>query len=207
MRFCCPGCNVKLKAKPEQAGKRFRCPKCSTEVTVPAVDETGAGASLASAPPETKEPSPIDTPSGVGWVERSEDPRGAYEGAASAEDAVPEVWKPGDVILDLYEVREVVGQGGFGTVYRVHHRGWNVDLAVKSPRPGLFQSEREKKRFIAECETWVNLGLHPHTVSCHYVRTLGGIPRVFAEYVEGGSLKDWIAEGRLLPSPACGPLI
>jgi hypothetical protein len=26
----------------------------------------------------------------------------------------------------------------------------------------------------------VNLGLHPHSVSCYYVRTLGGVPRVFA---------------------------
>lgn len=24
-----------------------------------------------------------------------------------------------------------------GKVYKFHHRGWNVDLAVKSPRPQL----------------------------------------------------------------------
>lgn len=48
-----------------------------------------------------------------------------------------------------------------------------------------------------ECETWINLGLHPNIVSCYYVRTLGGIPRVFAEYVEGGSLKDWIDHKKL----------
>ena len=36
MRFRCPPCNVELKAKPEQAGKRVRCPKCETVVTVPA---------------------------------------------------------------------------------------------------------------------------------------------------------------------------
>jgi hypothetical protein len=29
------------------------------------------------------------------------------------------------------------------------------------------------------------------------VRRLGGLPRVFAEFVEGGSLKDWIRDGRL----------
>ncbi len=34
-------------------------------------------------------------------------------------------------------------------------------------------------------------------MSCHYVRTLGGIPRVFAEYVEAGSLKDWIDSRKL----------
>jgi serine/threonine protein kinase len=43
----------------------------------------------------------------------------------------------------------------------------------------------------------VPLGLHPHIVSCYYVRTLGGIPRIFAEYVEGGSLADWIQQLKL----------
>ena len=42
--------------------------------------------------------------------------------------------------------------------------------------------------------TW---GLHPHTVSCFYVRTLGGIPRVFAEYVAGGDLKEWLDRGKV----------
>ena len=188
MSFHCPGCDVKLKTKPDQASKRFRCPKCGTVVNVPSMDETGGGVSLASAAPETENPSSIDTP------------RAAPSGAAG-EDAVPEVWKPGDVILDLYEVKEIVGEGGFGRVYRVHHRGWNIDLAIKSPLPGRFQTNREKQGFVRECETWVDLGLHPHTVSCHYVRILGGIPRVFAEYVEGGSLKDWLDQGKLLPLP------
>ena len=111
-----------------------------------------------------------------------------------AEDAVAEIWKPGDVILDLYEVKEILGEGGFGTVFKIHHRGWNMDLAVKSPRAGLFKSDREKKNFIDECQTWIDLGLHPHAVSCYYVRTLGGIPRVFTELVDGKDLKHWIAE-------------
>ena len=114
-----------------------------------------------------------------------------------AEDTVAEVWNVGDVILDLYEVKGILGEGGFGTVYNVHHRDWNVDLAVKSPRPDRFRTEREKQQFVEECQIWIDLGLHPHVVSCHYVRLLGGIPRVFAEYVEGGTLKDWIADGRV----------
>src|SRR6266540_548199 len=49
----------------------------------------------------------------------------------AAEDEVAQVWNIGDVILDLYEVTEILGEGGMGTVYKVHHKGWNVDLAVK----------------------------------------------------------------------------
>ena len=108
-----------------------------------------------------------------------------------------EEWKVGDLILDLYEVKHVFEGGGMGLVYRVHHHGWNTDLAVKSPRSDYFKTEAQKENFTRECETWINLGLHPHIVSCHYVRTLGGIPRVFAEYVEGGTLKEWIDSRKL----------
>ncbi len=112
-------------------------------------------------------------------------------------DKVPSVWQVGDVVLDLYEVKEVFTGGGMGLVYRVHHRGWDMDLAVKSPRPEFFQHPQQVENFEREAETWVNLGLHPHTVSCYYVRRLGGIPRIFAEFIEGGSLADWIRSRRL----------
>ena len=115
----------------------------------------------------------------------------------ASEANVPATWEPGDVILDLYEVKQVFTSGGMGLVYHVHHRGWNMDLAVKSPRPQYFQTEAHKENFVREAETWVNVGLHPHIASCYYVRTLGGIPRIFAEYVEGGSLADWIHQRKL----------
>ena len=127
------------------------------------------------------------------------EPMALPDGAAqqAAEAAVPLEWNVGDVILDLYEVKDVFTGGGMGLVYRVHHRGWKIDLAVKSPRREMLAQAGGAENFGVEAETWVGLGLHPHTVSCYYVRDLGGIPRVFAEFVEGGSLKDWIEEGRL----------
>ncbi|GAA2783539.1 hypothetical protein GCM10010441_05530 [Kitasatospora paracochleata] len=107
------------------------------------------------------------------------------------------LWRVGDVIDGRYEVLKVHQQGGMGLVYRVRHRGWGIDLAVKSPRPELLRDERARERFVAEAEHWVSLGLHPHVCGCHYVRTVDGSPRVFAEYVTGGSLADWIHDGRL----------
>ncbi|MGW3465843.1 hypothetical protein ACWDE9_42680 [Streptomyces olivaceoviridis] len=94
-------------------------------------------------------------------------------------------WRPGEVVLDLYEVLDDVRSGGMGVVHRVRHRGWNVHLAVKTPRPELVASETGRRRFEAEAGTWVSLGLHPHTVNCAYVRTVDGLPRVFAEWVDG----------------------
>ncbi len=63
---------------------------------------------------------------------------------AKAEEAVAAEWTEGDVILDLYEVKGLLGEGGMGKVYRVRHRGWNLDLAVKSPRADYFQTEEQK---------------------------------------------------------------
>ncbi len=114
------------------------------------------------------------------------------QGLAQAEAQIAAEWQVGETLLDLYEVTGLLGEGGMGKVYKVHHKGWNTDLAVKSPRSEIFSTAGGKENFIREAETWVNLGLHPHTVSCYYVRTLGDIPRVFAEYVEGGSLQYWI---------------
>jgi serine/threonine protein kinase len=129
--------------------------------------------------------------------------------AHQAELSVGFEWIPGDVILDLYEVRRVTEgfgedaeekdfhEGGFGRVYKVWHRTWQQEMAVKTPRAGVFTSQDQKDAFTKECETWVGLGLHAHIASCHYVRDLGGAPRVFSEYAPAGTLEEWIRSGRL----------
>lgn len=115
----------------------------------------------------------------------------------SEQEQVPPIWQIGDVILDKYAVRDIFTSGGMGLVYRAYHKDWDMDMAVKSPRPEFFQTEEQASNFEREAETWVNLGLHPHIVSCFYVRRLGGIPRIFAEFVEGGTLSEWIRSGQL----------
>ncbi|HEX7956534.1 MAG TPA: serine/threonine-protein kinase, partial [Pyrinomonadaceae bacterium] len=118
-------------------------------------------------------------------------------GASNAEGEGGTGWHEGEVILGLYEVKGLVGRGGMGRVYRVRHTGWNIDLAMKVPRDEIFQTHAGREDFIREAGTWVGLGFYPHVVSCHYVRQAGGVPLVFAEYVGGGSLSDWIRSGRL----------
>ena len=70
-------------------------------------------------------------------------------------------------------------------------------LAVKSPRPEFLQTAGQIESFERDAETWVNLGMHPHIVSCYHIRRLGGIPRIFAEFVEAGTLADWIRSRKL----------
>lgn len=111
-------------------------------------------------------------------------------------------WHIGDRIADTYEIRAVLGEGGMGVVYRVRHLGWDIDLAVKSPlAPGMLGSAA-RERFIREAETWVGFGPHPHVCTCHYLRTLDGVPRLFIEYLDAGSVGQWIADGRLYQGSA-----
>ncbi|MFI5914075.1 WD40 repeat domain-containing serine/threonine protein kinase [Dactylosporangium sp. NPDC051541] len=107
------------------------------------------------------------------------------------------MFRAGDILLETYEVRDVIRSGGMGLVYRVHHRGWGVELAVKTPRPEFAGDEL----FQAEAENWVGLGAHPHTVSCAYVRQLDGRPAAFAEWVDGGSLADAVRLGTIAELP------
>ncbi|MBR3873662.1 MAG: protein kinase [Clostridia bacterium] len=79
----------------------------------------------------------------------------------------------------------------------MHHNGWNVDLAMKRPKPAFFATPETKERFIKECRVWIDLGLHPNIVSCYYVRDIGGTPSIFSEWMENGSLGDRIADESL----------
>ena len=128
-----------------------------------------------------------------------EDALSRLEDGARPEAISNEEIRGGDVILETYTVEDDAVHGGMGSVWRVHHSGWNTDLAMKRPQPRFFSegSEARKAGFIAECENWINLGLHPNIVSCYYVREIGGVPTVFSEWMDGGSLKDAIQSGRL----------
>ena len=105
----------------------------------------------------------------------------------------------GDEILDTYKVTSDAILGGMGRVWRVRHKSWGIDLAMKRPQPKFFAeaSKRRKEEFVSECENWIDLGLHANIVSCYYVREIGGVPSIFSEWMNGGSLRDRIRDGSL----------
>ena len=208
----CPKCNAKFKMDDALLGKKGRCTKCGEKFVISASQEskkTISGDSQnqieVTQPVNLKPAQPIETtvrqdasqasvetiPSQkakqtgddiIATIATPSAERDAAEVQAAEQD-IPVEWKEGETILDLYKVKHVHAGGGMGLVYKVHHKNWNTDLAVKSPRADFFKTDVQKEDFIRECETWINLGLHPNIVSCYYVRVLGGIPRVFAEYV------------------------
>ena len=40
--------------------------------------------------------------------------------------------------------------------------------------------------------------MHPHIAYCYFVKAIDNIPYIFIEYVEGGNLREWIADGKCI---------
>ena len=103
-------------------------------------------------------------------------------------------WSAGQVILDDYVVERELGAGGMGKVYLLRSRSTGQPFAVKR---ALLRNEESRRNFLAELRTWIDLPEHPHLVACRFFRTVGDEIVIFAEFMEGGSLADWIRDRRL----------
>ena len=106
-------------------------------------------------------------------------------------------WKPGDVILDTYEVEDVIS-GGMGHVYIANHNKWKVKLAIKSPNEIMLSDRDFFARILREANSWTELGLHPNIAYCYYVRNIEDVPHIVVEYVDGGNLRQWIEDGKCI---------
>lgn len=108
----------------------------------------------------------------------------------------PEIgaWIPGGVILGEYTIEKELGRGGMGRVWLVKSNSTGRRFAVKQM---LISDEKHRQAFLTELQTWIDLPEHPNVVRCRFFRTTGDEMVIFADYVEGGSLADWIANGKL----------
>ena len=79
-------------------------------------------------------------------------------------------------------------------VYLVRSRSTGSQFAVKRAK-GL--KDADCRNFLAELQTWIDLPEHPNLLSCRFFRNVGNEVLIFADYIEGGSLKDWIDSGKL----------
>lgn len=100
-------------------------------------------------------------------------------------------------ITELYRIIETFGGGGMGLVHRARHLAWDIDVAIKHPRPDFLKSQHQVDDFQVECATWASIGLHPYVATCFYSREIAGLPCVVAEFLPGGSLQDAIQSKEL----------
>ena len=59
----------------------------------------------------------------------------------------------GETVADRYQIVDLVGQGGFGTVYKARHLGLEIDVALKAHelvKVRVFNDNREERSALLE---------------------------------------------------------
>ncbi len=97
--------------------------------------------------------------------------------------------------IGRFRIAQLLGEGGFGRVYRAYDPQLDRQVALKVPRPGLFTSDDRIQLFLQEARSAGKLN-HPALVTVHDVQTLNGQPYIVQEFVDGCDLGKWVEEQR-----------
>ena len=98
--------------------------------------------------------------------------------------------------LGKYELHELIGQGGFGVVYRATDTSLGRVVALKVLHSQLLFDPAQIERFQKEARIVAALD-HPNIVAIYEAGEAEGRYYLAMKYLGGGSLKDRLAQGRL----------
>jgi serine/threonine-protein kinase len=94
--------------------------------------------------------------------------------------------------LSHYEIREKLGAGGMGVVYRARDTKLGRDVAIKVLPEALSQDPERLSRFEREARLLASLN-HPHVATLYGFEESSGTRFLIMELVEGETLADRIA--------------
>jgi len=164
----CPRCQATNRADAR------RCSACDAAFD-DATRVAGAGD-----PAKTEAPSP-DLRTGTGWTVTS--------GAASV--PAPTALQPGDRLGDRYEIRSVLGAGGFGAVYKADDTVLGRTVALKVIHPALAARPDMIERFKREILLASRI-THKNVVRIHDLGEVGELKFISMNFIEGTDLKTII---------------
>jgi tetratricopeptide (TPR) repeat protein len=96
----------------------------------------------------------------------------------------------GDAI-DHFIVIEKVGAGAMGVVFSAYDPPLDRKVAIKVVRPGLGNAAALRARLLSEAQAMAKLS-HPNVITVYEVGAIGESVFVAMEFVEGGTLRDWL---------------
>ena len=101
---------------------------------------------------------------------------------------------PSGTELGAYRIEDPIGEGGMGVVYRAIDTRLNRAVAIKF-LSGQLADRAARRRFQREAQTASSLN-HPHIVTVHDVGEFDGTQYLVTEYLDGGTLRDWVQRPR-----------
>lgn len=111
----------------------------------------------------------------------------------------------GTVIGD-YELREEIGRGGMGVVYRAWQFSLQRTVALKMIPNAAFAASQDLARLRAEALAAARLS-HPNIVPVYEVGEYGGQPWFSMQFIEGTTLSARLMDGPMMPREAVSLLI
>jgi formylglycine-generating enzyme required for sulfatase activity/tRNA A-37 threonylcarbamoyl transferase component Bud32 len=101
--------------------------------------------------------------------------------------------------MQRYQVREILGAGGFGTAFRCHDRNFDEEVVVKTLHDGAM--ERNMADVFREARLLRKLN-HPAIIGVHECEYADPVhharPYIVMDYFAGGSLENFIQHGNML---------
>lgn len=172
LQILCPHCAAALKVKTELVGRSVRCPQCRQRLQIEQ-----------SSSKEGEAPGGRATDPTLGVDSSRHDTVGS-EGRPSGDDVSTEK------SFGRFELRRLLGQGGFGRVYLAFDPQLDREIALKLP---IFAaaSKKQMQRFRTEARAAAQL-FHPHIVRLFESGKIDGQAYIVSEYVQGMALSEYL---------------
>ena len=102
-----------------------------------------------------------------------------------------------------YRIVRILGRGGMGSVYEVHHQRLDRRQALKVINPELVDNPQALLRFEQELKAVAKLD-HPNIARAYDAESFGSLQAIVMEYVPGQTLHELLKKrGRLAVKDAC----
>jgi len=113
------------------------------------------------------------------------------------------VWniEQGESFSDRFEELRLIGKGGMGEVWLARDRSLDREVAIKRIRKELIGRPEAESRFFQEARDAAGLN-HPNIVPILNTDRDDRGPFLVLEYMEGGSLREWLVQGKIDPVEA-----
>lgn len=176
VRTKCGNCNQTLKVPQTILGRRVRCPSCKQHVLLAGTSNDGSTQSAVSVDPSASS--------------RSYDNSNAEPEISKSTNHVRE--QATLRMVGRFELKEEIGQGGFGQVFRAYDSQLDRQLAIKVPK--FAPNEKKKiRRFLSEARAAASLR-HPNIVAVYERGRADGEYYIASEFIEGETLTDSISQ-------------